>query len=155
MLALEGLGWLLGGSLFSHSSTITSPIDYGPLNIFTSALLATDSCAIHLHSPLFQLAWVIKLLYTLFSASLASKLLISKSVSGFYEIWIAIRLLFTVAWTYSCLGEVKWWEMRPLPQILGIEFEDSSEDASSESVASDDSRDIFDRQPFVPYDERE
>jgi hypothetical protein len=50
---------------------------------------------------------------------------------------------------------VKWWETRPLPDIPGVEFEDSSEDASSESVASDDSRDIFDRQPFVPYDERE
>jgi hypothetical protein len=53
------------------------------------------------------------------------------------------------------MGEVKWWENRDVPEIPGVEFEDSSEeDSSSESLASDDSRDIFDRQPFVPHDER-
>ena len=70
--------------------------------------------------------------------------------------WVAIRLLVTVLWICAYLGELKWWEHQIVPVIPGAELDELSESESeSESVvASDDSRDIFDRQPFVPHDQR-
>jgi hypothetical protein len=160
ILACEGTAWIFGHTILPHgrpnySALMQSTIDYGPLNIFTAALLATDSSAIHLRSPLFQIAWGVKLLYPLFSAALSIVLLVSESAFGSHRNWVAIRLLVTVLWICAYLGELKWWEHQIVPVIPGAELEEFSEsDGESESVASDDSRDIFDRQPFVPHDQR-
>jgi hypothetical protein len=132
---------------------IQSPIDYGPLNIFTAALLATDTSAIHLRSPLFQLAWVVKLLYPVFSAASSVTILISKGAIDMHRNWLVVRLLVTVLWICAYLGELKWWEKHLSPEIPGVERVELAEsESSSESATSDDGQSIFDHESINAND---
>lgn len=148
ILALEGLGWLFGGTIVLARKTSASPLmrstlDYGPLNIFTAALLATDSSAMHLHTSLFYFARAIKLLYPLYSASISIALLLVRAPVCTDYVWTLARLTVTVLWIYYCMKDLNQWNIDklPLPSIPGIEFRESSESGSSDTERSRSSRD--------------
>lgn len=148
ILALEGLGWIFGGTILLARKTSDSPLmrstlDYGPLNIFTAVLLATDSSAMHLHTPLFYFARAVKLLYPLYSASVSIALLLARAPVCMDRMWTLTHLTVTLLWIYYCVKDLRLWNIGelPLPKIPGIRFIDSSESGSSGTERSKSSRD--------------
>jgi hypothetical protein len=133
---LEGIGWLFRDALIPNriGAVFSSVIDYGPLNIFSAALLATD-ISLGLPRSLFQLAWLLKLLYPLFNMSCSIYRLISRDVSGLHLVWLGLRLPITLLWVLNCLEEFVWWKERPISAVeaAGMEFDNSTNDETSGS----------------------
>ena len=86
VLALDGALRTFGDAIIPHHHSglwlqMYSLIDYGPLNIFSAALLATDGASVlyYNHTAL-QVAKALRLLHPLLNASLFLSLLLSRSV---------------------------------------------------------------------------
>jgi hypothetical protein len=133
LLFLEGLAWIICRSIFQTRTALSAPVDYGPLNIFSAALVLTDSSAIHMRSLVFRFAWIIKFAYLLFSASLSGIILVSGRVGGVHRIWVMVRLVFTGLWIYSCADDLIWWKEQSLEALPGIRHHSSSSGFSVQS----------------------
>jgi hypothetical protein len=115
-----------------------SVMDYGPLNLFSAALLATDVSAIYYNRTALYIAKSLRLLYPPLNASLSLSLLLSRKAVGLYGGWIALRFLCSMLWFCSCLFECVWWKEPEAETaritLPGVNFDDSS----SCSATSDD-----------------
>src|SRR5579859_1699851 len=138
VLLLEGLVSLLYYSLQQpHYSVSFLPFDSSaPLNIFSGALILTESSSIHMRNNIFRIAWLIKSLYLLFSASQSGVMLATGRVSGVYRIWSMVKLVFTALWIYCCAEDLLWWKDEDLITLPGLKRKRGSSMSSGSSIAS-------------------
>jgi hypothetical protein len=148
VFALEGLGWLFMRAVISHQAKSgfifgNSPLDYGPLNLFCAGLVFCDYDAIHLRNPGYNIAWTVKIIYLLFTASLSSVILISQEPAGLYRTWLMLRLLVICLWICTCSEDLMWWKdqkvvLTPLPGLQEYASDISGSAAESRSEQSSD-----------------
>jgi len=145
VLALDGVLRTFGDAIIPHHHgglwlQMYSLIDYGPLNIFSAALLATDGASVlyYNHTAL-QVAKALRLLYPLLNASLFLSLLLSRSVVGFYRGWIALRLFLSMLWFCSCLYESLGFGWKEPEEPERIKLPGVNIDDGYSSSADDDS----------------
>jgi hypothetical protein len=147
ILALEGVGWIFGRTVLQDSKWSTSALmepsfNYGPVNIFCAALVATDSSAIHMRNYVFRLAWTAKISYLLFTVSVASAGLASDLFSGISRIWTLTRLIASLLWLGKCLEDLWWWRQEHLAPLPGLTFEYDSTSEASVSSLDDSSSEV-------------
>jgi len=140
LLALEGLAWLFWFSMMpglQWAQVSKSTFNYGPLNIFTAALVATDSTAFHFTDTIFTIAYTVKLLYLLFTASIASFALTKSSVVSLHRTWIALRLIITLFWICVSSDDLLWWKDQSVFTFPGFEDDNLSEHTVSRFSSED------------------
>lgn len=135
ILTLDGLGWITGVSILqtTNAPRLTNVlINYGPLNIFCAALLATDWSAIHRRDLIYRGAVVLKSIYLLFNLSMAVALLTQSTGDEFLRPWLFARLVITLAWFGVSLEDFVYWRDEPMVKLPGMrDGDDSSTSGSS------------------------
>jgi hypothetical protein len=140
-LALEGLGSMLVHALKipanQNSTTIWShsTMRYGAVNIFAAALLVMVSSAIHLRTPLFNMAFIIKLIYLLFNISSSIFSLVAPTSTGALRAWVAVRTATALILLGNDIGELVRSRQQPLGDIPGWNENDPSSSSSEASSA--------------------
>ena len=112
---------------------------YGALNIFAAALLLMVSSAIHLHTPLFNLALVVKLVYLSFYAAWSIMFLIAPTST---RVWIAVRMVTALLLLGNDIAELASENRQDLTVVPEWHQTDSSssEASSAGSEYSSDAR---------------
>src|SRR5277367_2397854 len=86
IFALEGVGWIAGVSALrgaNASGLRNTVLNYGPLNIFCAALVATDWSGIHRRNFIYRAAGLLKTVYLLFNSSISMSLLAQYKSCGY------------------------------------------------------------------------
>src|SRR4051794_19094171 len=89
-----------------------------------------------MRNSLFRIAWLIKFLYLLFSASHSGVMLATGRVSGVYRIWSMVRLVFTTLWIYCWAEDLIWWKEEDLITLPGLKRQRGTSSSSGSSIAS-------------------
>jgi hypothetical protein len=135
ILFFEGVRWIVAVSVLygvSSPGLRNSTYNYGPLNIFCSALILTDSSAIHRRDLVYRIAWLVKIGYLLYITSISVSMLSFNSVPGFDTSWLVVRVILTLLWICVSFEELLWWNDSRLPHLPGLRSDGSSSSGSLE-----------------------
>jgi hypothetical protein len=136
---LEGLAYIFVSINKLHTShNLTpiwshSPIKYGALDLFAAALIVMISSAIHLHTPIFNMALVVKFLYLFFNTSTSMIFLTAQGITGALRAWVFVRTIAALLLLANDIGELVGPTQQPLEQLPGW---DAGEDLNSDAPSS-------------------
>jgi len=141
VITLEGLGAILLYAIQLPVNVEHSPfwaywaIRHGALNMFAAALLAMISSTIHLRTPLFNIALIVKFLYLLFSMSSSCVVLITPTSSGLQRVWAAVRITSALLLLGNDIGELIGLSQHSLEDVPGWQDNESSGSEASSAIS--------------------
>jgi len=145
VFTVEGVCWIAGVSALQGASLpglSNVLVNYGPLNIFCAALVATDSSAIHRRNLIYRAAGLLKTVYLLFSSSISLASLARYQLCGCQQPWLVVRLVVTLLWISVSLEDLIYWRDQPQIALPGLRGGDDSSTSGSSAIPSDTDSDF-------------